>query len=62
MPVNNTKASEHDIAIKCSHVRACKWQGMESDMHEVPHKTIRSAFQRVCPKCGCSSYYRRDPE
>ena len=33
---------------------------MTSDLHEVPHKTIRSAMQIICPKCGCTSDYKRD--
>ncbi len=58
--VNNTKAYPGDIAIECSKVRKCGWKGMESDMASVPHKTMKGAMQRICPKCGCDSYYRRD--
>lgn len=58
--VNNTKAYPGDIAIECTKTRKCGWKGMESDMNSVPHKTLKSTMQRVCPKCGCDSYYRRD--
>lgn len=58
--VNNTKAYPSDIAIECSRVRACRWKGMESDLHEIPHKSIKFAMQKICPKCGCTSYYRRE--
>lgn len=59
--INNTKASEHDIPIECSKVRKCGWKGMHSDLVGVPHKKIAIAKQLVCPKCGCDSYYKRDP-
>ncbi|MDW3682957.1 hypothetical protein RA280_14605 [Cupriavidus sp. CV2] len=58
--INNAKADEHDIAIECTRTRACRWKGMESDLVGVPHKTIKQATQKVCPKCGCDTYYRRD--
>jgi hypothetical protein len=58
--INNAKAYPSDIAIKCTRVRACRWEGMESDMHSVPHKKMKGAQQKVCPKCGCDTYYKRE--
>lgn len=66
--INNTPAHPHDIPIECSKVRKCGWKGMESDLADGgPMKGVKQsphfkAIQRVCPKCGCTSYYRRDIE
>lgn len=57
--INNTPAHEHDIAITCAK-RGCEWKGMESDLRPGGRvKGIRGAIQRVCPQCGCDSYYKR---
>jgi len=58
--INNTPAYPGDIAIECSKLRKCGWKGMESDMHSVPDDKIKGAKLRICPKCGCDSYFRRD--
>ena len=60
--VNNTKAYPSDIPIECAKTRKCGWQGMESDMKSIPHPTIKIASQLVCPKCGETGYYRREPK
>ena len=61
MTVNNTKAHPNDIAIECTKVRKCGWKGMDSDLVDGgPAKGIRGATQRICPKCGCNTYYRRE--
>ena len=42
--------------IECAK-RKCKWRGLETEMQQVPHKTIKGAMQSACPKCGNDSYY-----
>lgn len=62
--INNTPRGEHDIPIECSRIRKCGWKGMESDLVDGgPAKRLSAALnprQRVCPRCGCNTYYRRD--
>ncbi len=41
--------------IRCGKMK-CKWRGYETDLVSVPHKTIKSATQSVCPTCACDSY------
>lgn len=62
--VNNTPAHPNDKPIECSKTRACGWQGMESDLASKPRikGPKGGALQisdRVCPKCGCKTYYMR---
>jgi hypothetical protein len=48
--------------IRCSK-RACKWRGYETDLKGVPHPTLGAlATQKVCPSCGCDSYYFMTPK
>ncbi|QYJ79402.1 hypothetical protein [Shewanella acanthi] len=46
--------------IECSR-RYCRWTGRESELSKVlDHKHASRSFKvynRVCPKCGCDSYY-----
>ena len=42
--------------IECAN-RKCKWQGLETDMKQVPHPKFKNATQSACPKCGNDSYY-----
>jgi hypothetical protein len=41
--------------IRCGK-RKCQWKGYETDLAQVPHKTIKSATQSACPSCGCNGY------
>ncbi|MCU8057748.1 hypothetical protein L5L78_15860 [Shewanella sp. SM34] len=47
--------------IECSR-RTCRWTGIESELSEVldPKYAAKSltVYNRVCPKCGCDSYYQ----
>ena len=47
--------------IECSR-RACRWTGRESELSEVldPKYSAKAltVYNRVCPKCGCDSYYQ----
>lgn len=41
--------------IRCGKMK-CKWRGYETELASVPHKSMKSATQKVCPTCGCDSY------
>ena len=47
--------------IECSR-RTCRWTGRESELSEVldPKYSAKAltVYNRVCPKCGCDSYYQ----
>ncbi|MGI2201067.1 hypothetical protein [Shewanella baltica] len=47
--------------IECSR-RQCRWTGRESELSEVldPKYAAEAltVYNRVCPKCGCESYYQ----
>ncbi len=47
--------------IECSR-RTCRWTGRESELSEVldPKYAAEAlnVYNRVCPKCGCDSYYQ----
>uniref|UniRef100_UPI004048BF6E hypothetical protein n=1 Tax=Shewanella baltica TaxID=62322 RepID=UPI004048BF6E len=47
--------------IECSR-RTCRWTGRESELSEVLDPKYSSkaltVYNRVCPKCGCDSYYQ----
>lgn len=51
----------HDIPVKCSR---CRHQCMESAWHDKPVKASGSISmtEKVCPKCGCKSYYDMRPQ
>jgi hypothetical protein len=52
--------STHDIPIKCPR---CRHQCMESEWQDKPIKCSDiSATEKVCPKCGCKSYYDMRPQ
>ncbi|WP_205403040.1 MULTISPECIES: hypothetical protein [unclassified Shewanella] len=46
--------------IECSR-RTCRWTGRDSELSKIadPKHASRSfaVYNRVCPKCGCDSYY-----
>jgi hypothetical protein len=42
--------------IRCSR-RKCKWMGYETGLKEQPHRNIPNMTQKVCPDCGCDSYF-----
>lgn len=46
--------------IRCGKTR-CKWRGFETDLAQVPHKSIKSMSINVCPACGCNSYMFMTP-
>ena len=50
-----------DILVKCTR---CRHQCMESAWHDKPAKTIGAIgmTEKVCPKCGCKSYYDMRPQ
>lgn len=42
--------------IKCGK-RKCNWTGLETELKQVPHKTLGlNATQSTCPQCGCDNY------
>lgn len=45
--------------VKCSRVRACKWEGIETDIVYVNYGLGKGEFGRfgTCPKCGCKEFY-----
>lgn len=49
-------SNAHDIPVKCSR---CRHQCMESDWLDKPVRANGdiSMTEKVCPKCGCKSYY-----
>ena len=52
--------SAHDIPVKCTR---CRHQCMESEWQDEPVKCSDiSVTQKVCPKCGCKSYYDMRPQ
>lgn len=53
-----------ELKVECTRVRACKWKGLFSELKEVPNVKDSKEFgieitDRVCPKCGCKTYYER---
>jgi predicted nucleic-acid-binding Zn-ribbon protein len=46
-----------DIYIKCCRCRSKHW---ESERVSVPHKSMLSVSNLVCPKCSATSYYKID--
>lgn len=48
----------HDIPVKCTR---CRHQCMESDWLDKPDHAIGGTV-KVCPKCGCKSYYDMRPQ
>ena len=52
--------SAHDIPVKCTR---CRHQCMESEWQDQPVKCSGSSVtEKVCPKCGCKSYYDMRPQ
>lgn len=52
--------SSHDIPVKCTR---CKHQTMKSTWVDKPKKIGGvSMTEKVCPKCGCRSYYDMRPQ
>lgn len=48
-----------DLAVQCCR---CKHGHHESERVDVPHKTIKSATQSACPRCGAHSFYDMTPQ
>lgn len=53
--------SHTDIPIKCTR---CRHQCMHSELLDKPCKKTSgiAMYQKVCPKCGCKSYYDMTPQ
>jgi len=53
-------SSSNDIPVKCTR---CRHQCMESEWHDKPVRSSGiSMTEKVCPKCGCKSYYDMRPQ
>lgn len=48
-----------DLKVKCSR---CRNTHMESERKQKPCKWLRGAYESVCPRCACTTYYRLDEE
>jgi len=54
-------SKDNDIPVKCSR---CRHQCMESEWLDKPKRSSGgiSMTEKVCPKCGCKSYYDMRPQ
>lgn len=48
-----------DLKVKCSR---CRNIHMESERKQKQSREWRGAYDHVCPRCGCKTYYRIDEE
>ncbi len=55
---NRNTGNSYDIEVKCTR---CRHQCMESQWVNKPSKTP-GMTHKVCPKCGCQSYYDMRPQ
>jgi hypothetical protein len=61
VPREKAELSASEIWV-CSHTRKCGWVGRSGELKYVPSKDWPRCSVGVCPKCGDSSFYIRQPK